>query len=464
MAKKLWGGRFAGDTDPQVETFTQSISFDYRLFKQDIRGSIAHACMLARVGLITGEECQQIVQCLSHIEAEIETGSLQLSVELEDIHMNIEATVIKRLGDIGRKLHTARSRNDQVATDVKLWTREALDRVDEQLTKLQRAIVNAAESHPDLILPGYTHMQRAQPVLAAHVLLAYVEKLERDRSRLADCRRRLNVLPLGAAALAGTSLPIDRDFVARELGFLATAANSVDVASDRDFVLESVFVLTMIAEHLSGWAEDWILWSTEEFGFLSLPEALCTGSSIMPQKKNPDVLELIRGRAARVIGNLTALLVLVKGLPLAYNRDLQEDKEPLFDAFDTVEGCLKVAAVTVEGASFRTQRIAESLEKGFLDATTLMEFLIERGVPQRTAHEVIGMLVNSCEQRGLKQLSDLSDADLIESASQAGLEGSHGLGSRKRRQGLSVKWLNSTQGGQEACRRMETKTRGKVMI
>ena len=308
--------------------------------------------------------------------------------------------LIERLGDIGRKLHTARSRNDQVATDVKLWAREALDRVDEQLTELQRAIVNAAERYPDLILPGYTHMQRAQPVLAAHVLLAYVEKLERDRSRLADCRRRLNVLPLGAAALAGTSLPIDRDFVALELGFVGAAANSLDVSSDRDFVLESVFVLTMIAEHLSGWAEDWILWSTQEFGFLSLPDAICTGSSIMPQKKNPDVLELIRGRAARVIGNLTALLVLVKGLPLAYNRDLQEDKEPLFDAFDTVEACLKLATVTVEGASFRDHRITGSLDEGFLDATTLMEFLIERGVPQRTAHEVIGRLVSSCEQRG----------------------------------------------------------------
>jgi argininosuccinate lyase len=413
LAKKLWSGRFAGNTDPQIETFTQSISFDHRLFKQDIRGSVAHAHMLAKVGLITGEECQQIVQCLSHIEAEIENGSLQLRPELEDIHMNIETVVIERLGDIGRKLHTARSRNDQVATDVKLWAREALDRVDEQLTSLQRAIVNAAERHPDLILPGYTHMQRAQPVLAAHVMLAYVEKLERDRSRLADCRQRLNVLPLGAAALAGTSLPIDRDFVAHELGFLGVAANSLDASSDRDFVLESVFVLTMIAEHLSGWAEDWILWSTQEFGFLSLPDAICTGSSIMPQKKNPDVLELIRGRAARVIGNLTALLVLVKGLPLAYNRDLQEDKEPLFDAFDTVEGCLKLAAVTVEGASFRANHIAESLGEGFLDATTLMEFLIERGVPQRTAHEVIGRLVSSCERRGLKQLSDLSDAELI---------------------------------------------------
>jgi argininosuccinate lyase len=413
LAKKPWSGRFAGNTDPQIETFTQSISFDCRLFRQDIRGSVAHAHMLARVGLITGEECQQIVQCLSYIEAEIENGLLRLRPELEDIHMNIEAVVIERLGDIGRKLHTARSRNDQVATDVKLWAREALDRVAELLTRLQRAIVNTAEKYPDLILPGYTHMQRAQPVLAAHVLLAYVEKLERDRSRLADCRQRLNVLPLGAAALAGTSLPIDRDFVALELGFVGTAANSLDVSSDRDFVLESVFVLTMIAEHLSGWAEDWILWSTQEFGFLSLPDAICTGSSIMPQKKNPDVLELIRGKAARVIGNLTSLLVLVKGLPLAYNRDLQEDKEPLFDAFDTVEGCLKLATVTVEGASFRAHHIAGSLDEGFLDATTLMEFLIERGVPQRTAHEVIGRLVSSCEQRGLKRLSDLSEADLI---------------------------------------------------
>jgi argininosuccinate lyase len=414
LAKKLWSGRFAGNTDPRVDTFTQSISFDCRLFKQDIRGSVAHAHMLALVGLLTGDECQQIVQSLSQIEAEIENGSLPLRPELEDIHMNIEAVLIERLGDIGRKLHTARSRNDQVATDVKLWAREALDRVNERLTRLQRAFVNAAERHPDLILPGYTHLQRAQPVLAAHILLAYVEKLERDRSRLADCRRRLNILPLGAAALAGTSLPIDRGFVARELGFEETAANSLDVSSDRDFVLESVFVLTMIAEHLSGWAEDWILWSTQEFGFLSLPDVICTGSSIMPQKKNPDVLELIRGRTARVIGDLTALLVLVKGLPLAYNRDLQEDKEPLFNAFDTVEGCLEVATLTVEGASFRAHHIAERLDEGFLDATTLMEFLIEGGVPQRTAHEVIGRLVSTCERRGLKQLSDLSDSELIE--------------------------------------------------
>ncbi len=263
-------------------------------------------------------------------------------------------------------------------------------------------------------MPAYTHLQRAQPVLAAHYFLAYVEKFERDRSRLADCRKRLNVLPLGAAALAGTSLPIDRDFVARELGFDAVAANSLDASSDRDFLLEAVFVLALIAEHLSGWAEEWILWSTQEFGFLALPDAVCTGSSIMPQKKNPDVLELIRGRAARVIGALTTLLVLIKGLPLAYNRDLQEDKEPLFDAFDTVEACLELAAVVVEGASLRADRIAERLEEGFLDATTLMEFLIVQGVPQRTAHAVIGGLVAMCESRGLKRLADLSDAELAE--------------------------------------------------
>jgi len=384
--------------------------------------------MLAKVGLITSDECHQIVRCLSEIEAEIESGLFSFKSELEDIHMNIETALIEKVGDIGRKLHTARSRNDQVATDVKLWAREALDRVDERLNGLQSALVIATARYPDLILPGYTHMQRAQPVLAAHLLLAYVEKLERDRSRLADCRRRLNVLPLGAAALAGTSLPIDRSYVARELKFDGAAQNSLDVSSDRDFVLESVFVLTMIAEHLASWAEDWILWNTQEFGFLSLPDSICTGSSIMPQKKNPDVLELIRGRAARVVGDLTTLLVLVKGLPLAYNRDLQEDKEPLFDAFDTVETCLELAAVAVEGVIFRVDQIAEKLDEGFLDATTLMEYLIERKVPQRTAHEVIGRLVSLCERRGLKKLADLSDIELAEGHPTLGFEARNVLG------------------------------------
>jgi argininosuccinate lyase len=412
VAKKAWGGRFGAQTDHRVEQFTESISFDRRLFEHDIRASIAHAEMLGHVGLISSDECQQIVRGLSEIRAEIEAGRFAFVPAREDIHMHIEAALIERLGDVGRKLHTARSRNDQVVTDVKLWARDALDRVDARLLALQRALVAAAERHRDMILPGYTHLQRAQPVLAAHSFLAYVEKLARDRDRAADCRKRLNFLPLGAAALAGTTLPIDRHQVARALGFEGVAANSLDVAGDRDFALESAFVLAVIAEHLSGWAEEWILWSTQEFSFLALPDAICTGSSIMPQKKNPDVLELIRGRTARVLGDLNTLLVLVKGLPLAYNRDLQEDKEPLFDAFDTVEACLELAAVVVEGATLRADRIAARLDEGFLDATTLMEYLIRQGVPQRTAHEVIGHLVGLCEQLGCRCLADLPDAEL----------------------------------------------------
>ena len=412
MANKPWGGRFGERTDRRVEEFSESISFDRRLFEHDIRGSIAHATMLAAVGLISEDECRQIERGLTEIRAEIEAGTFEFTLEREDIHMHVEAALIDRIGDVGRKLHTARSRNDQVATDAKLWARDALDRVDARLVALQKAYVAAADRHPDLILPGYTHLQRAQPVLAAHYFLAFVEKFERDRSRVADCRRRLNVLPLGAAALAGTSLPIDREHVARALGFDGVTANSLDTSSDRDFALESTFVLTMIAEHLSGWAEEWVIWSTQEFSFLKLPDALCTGSSIMPQKKNPDVLELIRGRSARVIGSLTTLLVLVKGLPLAYNRDLQEDKEPLFDAFDTVEACLDLAAVVVDGATLRGDRIAARLDEGYLDATTLMEYLIRAGVPQRTGHEVVGHLVGLAEARGCR-LADLPDADLL---------------------------------------------------
>jgi argininosuccinate lyase len=409
VAHKPWGGRFGQKTNRRVEEFTESISFDSRLFEHDIKGSIAHARMLSHVGLITADECQQIERGLSEIQAEMAAGTFPLQLEREDVHMHVEAALIDRLGDVGRKLHTARSRNDQVATDVKLWVRDALDRIDARLAGLQRAFLAGADRHRDLIVPGYTHLQRAQPVLAAHYFVAYVEKLNRDRGRVADCRRRLNVLPLGAAALAGTSLPIDREHVARSLGFDGVAANSLDVSSDRDFALESVFVLAMIAEHLSGWAEEWVLWSTQEFSFLALPDELCTGSSIMPQKKNPDVLELIRGRTARVIGALSTLLVLIKGLPLAYNRDLQEDKEPLFDAFDTVESCLELAAMVVDGATLRADRIAARLDEGFLDATTLMEYLIRQGVPQRTAHEVIGHLVSRCEARGVLRLSELPD-------------------------------------------------------
>jgi argininosuccinate lyase len=411
VANQAWGGRFTGETDRRVALFTESISFDHKLFEHDIRGSIAHARMLAHVGILTDAECDQIVHGLSEIRAEIAAGTFPFEVEREDIHMHVEAALIARLGDVGRKLHTARSRNDQVATDLKLWVRDALDRLDARALDLQRAWLDFAARHRDVILPGYTHLQRAQPVLAAHYALAYVEKLQRDRGRLADCRRRLNTLPLGAAALAGTSLPIDRHHVARALGFDSVAANSLDVSSDRDFALEAAFACSLIALHLAGWAEEWVLWSTQEFGFLDLPDAVCTGSSIMPQKKNPDVCELVRGKSARVVADVTHLLVLVKGLPLAYNRDLQEDKRPVFDACETAESCLELAAVVVSGARLRADSIAAGLDRGYLDATTLMERLIARGIPQRTAHELVGKLVAKAESREAR-LVDLTDDEL----------------------------------------------------
>jgi argininosuccinate lyase len=311
---------------------------------------------------------------------------------------------------VGRKLHTGRSRNDQIATDLRLWVRDAIDRVDARLVSLQRSFVGRCDADANVVLPGYTHLQRAQPVLAAHYWLAYCEKFERDRGRLADCRKRTNLCSLGAAALAGTSLPIDRQFTADKLGFEGIAANSLDVSSDRDFVLEFAFALALIAAHLSTWAEEWILWSTAEFGFLTLPQEFCTGSSIMPQKINPDVLELTRGKSARVIGNLQTLLVLVKGLPLAYNRDLQEDKVPLFDSTDTVEACLGLSAPLVDGAKLNRENIAARLDRGHLDATTLMEYLIRRGMPQRTAHHLVGELVGKAIVKGVR-LGDLPLAE-----------------------------------------------------
>ena len=401
MSTKPWGGVFDQATDRRVEKFTQSVTFDHRLYAQDIRGSIAHAHMLAKVGVLTDEERHQIITGLEAIRREIAEGRFAFREELEDVHMNIERTLVERIGDVGRKLHTGRSRNDQVSTDLRLWVRDEIDAVRRELRELQRAFVGRAEQDADVILPGYTHLQRAQPVLATHYWLAYCEKFERDRERLSDCRRRVNQLPLGAAALAGTTIPIDRHMVADELEFDGIAANSLDASGDRDFVLELAFCLAMIAEHLSGWAEEWILWSTTEFGFLRLPQAFCTGSSIMPQKINPDVLELVRGKSGRVIGSLTALLVLVKGLPLAYNRDLQEDKQPLFDATDTVRACLELAAPMVTGAELNREAIGAGLERGYLDATTLMEHLIMEGVPQRTAHEIIGTLVRTAMKRGV---------------------------------------------------------------
>jgi argininosuccinate lyase len=410
MSQKTWGGRFSGDTDDRVEAFTESISFDRRLYRHDIVASKAHARMLAEVGLLTAEEAEQIAAALDEIAGQIERGEFTFSTKLEDIHTHIESALIERLGDVGRKLHTGRSRNDQVVTDVKLWVRDAIDALDGRLHDLQISLVEAAAQNRDLVLPGYTHLQRAQPVLAAHYFLAHVEKYHRDRTRLADCRRRVNVLPLGAAALAGTSLPIDRESVRRQLGFDAIAANSLDVSSDRDFILEFVFALAVMALHLGSWAEEWVLWATTEFGFLDLPDAFCTGSSIMPHKKNPDVLELIRGKSARVVADLQQLLVLVKGLPFAYNRDLQEDKHALFDAHDTVAASLELAAALVRQTKFRREVIASRLEDGFLDATTLMEYGIARGLPMRAAHEVVGKLVRLCEERRCR-LADLPAAE-----------------------------------------------------
>jgi len=403
-------GVFEQGTDPRVEQFTESISFDKRLYAHDIEQNIAHARMLARIGILDAIECEQVEQTLRKVQTRIEQGRFEYSTADEDIHMHIERALIGRLEDTGRKLHTARSRNDQVATVFRLWVRDAIDRIDGKCRELQRAFLARCERDAGVVLPGYTHLQRAQPVLAAHYWLAYIEKLERDRQRLRDCRARVNVMPLGSAAIAGTSLPIDRADVASRLGFDTIAANSIDATSDRDFVLETAFCLVMIAEHLSTWAEEWILWSTVEFDFLRLPQPYCTGSSIMPQKINPDVLELTRGKTARVIGSLQTLLVLVKGLPLAYNRDLQEDKPPLFDAVDTVEACLEMATAVVDGAELNRESIAARLDEGFLDATSLMEYLILRGTPQRTAHHLVGTLV----RRAIERRCRLCDLPLSE--------------------------------------------------
>ncbi len=405
---KAWSGVFTEATDAKMEAFSESISFDKRMYAQDIAGSIAHARMLADVGLLTPEEFEAIERELTNIKGRIERGEFEYSSSLEDVHMHVEKALTDALGDVGRKLHTARSRNDQVSTDFRLWIRDAIDSLDVALANLQRAFVSRCDVDFDVVVPAYTHTQRAQPVLAPHIWLAYVEKYARDRERLQDCRKRVNTLSLGAAACAGTSLPIDRNLTARYLGFERIAANSVDVSSDRDFATEFAYDLAQIAIHLSGWAEDWIWQSTVEFDFIALPQAFCTGSSIMPQKVNPDALELIRGKTARVVGNLTSLLMLTKGIPLAYNRDLQEDKERVFDSYDAVFASLELAAPLVAGATLKRDSISARLDKGYLDATSLMEYLIRQGVPQRTAHGVVGKLV----RRGIESGTALADFPL----------------------------------------------------
>ncbi len=404
---RLWGGRFQGDTDKLMESFNASIDFDRRLALQDIRASQAHAAMLGRRGIISRQEAEKIVQGLEQVGREIGQGRMQWNQALEDIHTHVEARLHQLIGEVAGKLHTARSRNDQVATDLRLWVMEATRELEGSLVAYQRSLVSLARRYRDVLMPGYTHLQRAQPVLLAHHLLAYYQMARRDQQRLRQCRRRTAVLPLGAAALAGTTFDLDPDSVARELGFEATAQNSLDAVSDRDFAAEFLFVLTLIQVHLSRLAEELVIWSSQEFGFISLADAFSTGSSIMPQKKNPDAAELIRGKTGRVMGHLVALLTMLKGQPLAYNKDLQEDKEPVFDAFDTVSRCLAVLAPMLESLEVRPERMAAAVKEGFLNATELADYLSSRGMPFRQAHQVAGQAVRLAEASG-RGLEDIS--------------------------------------------------------
>ena len=406
-ADKPWGGRFSEPTKPTVEAFTASIPFDWRLYRHDIAGSVAHCKALAEAKLITPAERDQLVNGLKAIEAEIAAGQFSFSIAHEDIHMNMERALTERVGSVAGKLHTGRSRNDQVALDMRLYVREELDAIITLVRGLQKALAEAASRHIDVILPGYTHLQRAQPVLLAHHLLAYYEMLLRDAERLRDARNRVNRMPLGSGALAGTNYPINRELVAEYLDFPIVTKNSLDSVSDRDFVIEALSAFALIMMHLSRFAEELILWSTSEFGFIELPDGFCTGSSMMPQKKNPDVPELIRGKTGRVYGSLVALLTTTKALPLAYNKDFQEDKEPLFDAVDTVKACLSIMTEMIPGIRVKADAMAAAASDGVLLATELADELTLKGLPFREAHEVVGRLVRHCleTKRALTGLS-----------------------------------------------------------
>ena len=407
---KLWGGRFKEATDALVAGFTASVDFDRRLYHYDILGSIAHVRMLAHVGVLSGAERDAIVGGLQRIESEIEAGKFTWKSELEDVHTNIEARLIELVGDVGKKLHTARSRNDQVATDLRLYLRDGMDALAQAIGELQQALLDVAEREADAIMPGFTHMQVAQPITFGHHLLAWFEMLARDAARLREARVRANVMPLGAAALAGTSYPIDRAYAARLLGFDGVAANSLDAVSDRDFAIEFVGACALLMMHLSRMSEELILWSSPMFGFVELADAYCTGSSIMPQKKNPDVPELVRGKSARVQGHWVRLLTLMKAQPLAYNRDNQEDKEPVFDSLDTTLACLKVYAGVVGTLNVQRERMAQAAAAGFATATDLADYLVRKGVPFRDAHEIVGRAV----RRGIEAGRDLAQLELAE--------------------------------------------------
>ena len=404
-SEKPWSGRFTEPTDSFVEAFTSSVAFDRRLYRHDIAGSVAHTHMLAHVGVLSGEECESIVKGLKDIEAEIDAGRFEWKAALEDVHMNIEARLIERIGDAGKKLHTGRSRNDQAATDLRLYLRDGIDEVNAAVRRLQEALLTVAEREADTVMPGFTHLQVAQPITFGHHLLAWFEMLARDRERFTDCRKRVNIMPLGAAALAGTSYPIDRLHTAKALGFDAPAENSLDAVSDRDFAIEFVSAAALLMTHLSRFSEELILWSSSQFGFIELSDAFCTGSSIMPQKKNPDVPELVRGKAGRTHGNLVALLTLMKGQPLAYNKDNQEDKEPLFDSLDTVLGSLKVFAAMIPAMQVKRDAMRAAAQRGFATATDLADYLVRKGVAFRDAHEIVGRAV----RRGIETGQDLSE-------------------------------------------------------
>jgi argininosuccinate lyase len=415
-AVALWGGHFAHGPAPLMEQINASIGFDKRLYAHDIAGSKAHAAMLADAGILSGAERDAIVAGLERIQGEIEAGDFPFSAALEDIHLNIEARLTELIGEPGRKLHTARSRNDQVATDFRMWVREAIDRTDRLLKELQAALLARAEEHVDAVMPGFTHLQAAQPVTLGHHLMAYVEMFGRDRGRFADARVRLNECPLGAAALAGTSFPIDRAATAAALGFAAPIANSIDAVSDRDFALEFLAAAAIAATHLSRLAEELVLWSTPQFAFVRMPEEFSTGSSIMPQKRNPDAAELVRGKTGRVIGDLSALLIVLKGLPLAYGKDLQEDKEPVFDAADSVALCLAAMTAMIVGMTVDRDRLAAAAGVGHTTATDLADWLVRcLDVPFREAHHAASQAVRRAEQRGvgLAEL-DLEDLRAIE--------------------------------------------------
>ena len=411
MAEKTWSGRFAEKTDHRVEAFTASIDFDKRLYPYDIEGSIAHCRMLAKTGIISEDEAATLVQGLGQIRRELDRGEFPFDQSMEDIHMHIESRLVEAVGKVALKLHTARSRNDQVALDVRMYLREAAAAVIDQLRGLRGALVGLAEANIDVVMPGYTHMQRAQPVLFAHHLMAYYEMFSRDQDRFGDGLKRIDVMPLGTAALAGTTFPIDRAYTAELLNFSEISANSIDAVSDRDFILEFLAAASICMVHLSRMSEELVLWSTAEFAFVTLPDAFATGSSIMPQKKNPDVAELVRGKSGRVFGSLVGLLTMMKGLPLAYNRDLQEDKQMLFDGVDTLQACLEIYTLMLPKLTVNRDAMRDAATRGFLNATDFADYLVGKGLPFRLAHHAVGQAVGYALERQ-KELHELSLEDL----------------------------------------------------